>query len=84
MSRTCEPVTRYLKPGKKDFVDMIKLKTKRWGDEPALPRWVQSNHMAHSKQRAFPGCERRERCLKRNGQREVILLGLKTDAGTTS
>ena len=39
--RTCEYVLLH---GKRDFADVIQLKTLRWGNCPGLSLWAQCNH----------------------------------------
>lgn len=39
--RTCEYTTLHCR---KDIINMIKLRTLRWGDDPGLSWWVQYHH----------------------------------------
>lgn len=38
--------------GKKDFVNVIKLRTLRWGAYPGLSAWTHYNHKGHYKREA--------------------------------
>lgn len=64
---TCEYVTLH---GKRNFADMIVLRTLRWKDCPRLPEWARF-HIDPSKQRTFLGLVKEKDVTIKEGQKDM-------------